>query len=155
MEAYYNAMAQQDAGLATQAQQQGRDATAFGAGLFGTGTSIMNGAYAPMQTALGLGSTIESLGQAPLDLGAQLGGRSAQAGSQVGQFLMSGGNNAALTMQKANSFNPYGSALMGAANNTGFTNAAAGLFSGGGAPSQGFTPSLGAYGSGDAAAWWQ
>ena len=39
MEAYYNAMAQQDAQLAAQAQQAGQQNVAFGAGLFGTGSN--------------------------------------------------------------------------------------------------------------------
>lgn len=113
MEAYYNAIAQQDAGLATQAQQQGRDATAFGAGLFSTGTDIMNNGYKPFQTALGNAGTIEGMGQDTLNMGAQLGGRTAQAGSQAGQFLFAGGTGAARTQQAAASQNPWASAITG------------------------------------------
>ena len=102
MEAYYNAMAQQDAQLAAQAQQAGQQNVAFGAGLFGTGANLLSqyqtgqvGALAPFQGYLGATQGIEQLGQAPLDLGAQLGGRSAQYGANAGQSLLTGGLAAA------------------------------------------------------------
>jgi hypothetical protein len=102
MEAYYNALAQQDAQLATQAQQAGQQNLAFGAGLFGTGANLLSqyqtgqvGALAPFQGYLGATQGIEQLGQAPLDIGAQLGGRSAQAGANVGRSLLEGGMAAA------------------------------------------------------------
>jgi hypothetical protein len=41
MEAYYNAIAQQDAQLAAQAQQAGQQNVAFGTGLFGTGANLL------------------------------------------------------------------------------------------------------------------
>jgi len=124
MEAYYNALAQQDAALATQAQQAGQQQVAFGAGLFGTGSELLGkyqagqvGALSPFQTSLGLGQTIEELGQAPLTLGANLGGRSAQAGANVGQALLTGGLNAARTAQAGNAFNPFANVLQGAGAN--------------------------------------
>jgi hypothetical protein len=43
LEAYYNALAQQDAGLAAQAQQAGQQQTAFGAGLLGQGQALGQG----------------------------------------------------------------------------------------------------------------
>jgi hypothetical protein len=102
MEAYYNAMAQQDALLATQAQQAGQQNLAFGAGLFGTGANLLSqyqtgqvGALAPFQGYLGATQGIEQLGQTPLDIGAQLGGRSATAGANVGRSLLEGGMAAA------------------------------------------------------------
>jgi len=102
MEAYYNAMAQQDAQLAAQAQQAGQQNLAFGAGLFGTGGNLLNqyqtgqvGALAPFQGYLGATQGIEQLGQTPLDIGAQLGGRSATAGANVGRSLLEGGMAAA------------------------------------------------------------
>lgn len=120
-QAYYNALAQQDLNLAAQAQEQGRAQTTFGAGLFGLGSQAANAGYAPLQTQLGLAQTIEQLGQSPLDIGAQLGGRSATAGANVGQSLLQGGTNAAKTMQAANQYSPLGSSLMGLANNQQFT----------------------------------
>ena len=113
MEAYYNALAQQDAQLAAQAQQAGQQNVAFGAGLFGTGSQLLNqyqtgqvGALNPFTTYLGAGSTIESLGQQPLDIGAQLGGRAATAGGNVGQALLTGGMSAAAARQAGQGFSP-------------------------------------------------
>ena len=98
MEAYYNAIAQQDAQLAAQAQQAGQQNVAFGAGLFGTGANMLGqyqagqvGALNPFTTYLGAGQTIEELGQAPLKLGAGLGGQAAAYGGNVGQALLTGG----------------------------------------------------------------
>ena len=124
MEAYYNALAQQDAQLAAQAQQAGQQNVAFGTGLLGQGAGLLGqyqagqvGALSPFSAYLGAGSTIESLGQQPLDIGAQLGGRAATAGGNVGQALLTGGINAARTIQGANSGSAIGSALTGLSNN--------------------------------------
>jgi len=102
MEAYYNAMAQQDAQLAAQAQQAGQQNVAFGAGLFGTGSNLLSqyqtgqvGALAPFQGYLGATQGIEQLGQQPLTLGAGLGGQSAAYGAQAGRSLLEGGMAAA------------------------------------------------------------
>jgi hypothetical protein len=118
MEAYYNALAQQDLQLASQAQQAGQQQTAFGAGLFGQGANLMNqyqtgqvGALSPFQTSLGLGGTIESMGQQGLEIGSALGGRSATAGANVGKYLLEGGMGAAKTMQSANALSPFASGL--------------------------------------------
>jgi hypothetical protein len=108
MEAYYNALAQQDLALASQAQQAGQQNVAFGTGLLGSGAQLMGqyqagqvGALSPFTSYLGAGSTIESLGQQPLEMGSALGGRAASAGGNVGQFLLSGGQGAARTLQGA------------------------------------------------------
>jgi len=123
MEAYYNALAQQDMQLASQAQQAGQQNVAFGTGLLGSGAQLMGqyqagqvGALSPFSTYLGAGSTIESLGQQPLDIGAQLGGRAATAGASVGQSLLTGGMSAARAMQSGTG-SGIGSALMGLGNN--------------------------------------
>lgn len=104
LQAYYNALAQQDLQLAASAEQAAQQRTQFGSGLFGTGASLLaqipgltTAGYSPLQTQLGLAGTIENLGMQPLDLGAQLGGRSAQAGAAAGQLLSQGSSNAALT----------------------------------------------------------
>lgn len=117
-EAYYNALAQQDAALAAQAQQAGQQQLAFGTGLFGQGANLLGqyqagqvGALSPFSTYLGGTSTLENLGQQPLDIGAQLGGRSANA--MGAQALLTGGLGAARSMQEANAYNPYGAALQG------------------------------------------
>jgi hypothetical protein len=108
MEAYYNALAQQDLQLASQAQQAGQQNVAFGTGLLGQGAGLLGqyqagqvGALSPFSAYLGAGSTIEQLGQQPLDIGAQLGGRAATAGANVGQSLLQGGIGAARTIQGA------------------------------------------------------
>jgi hypothetical protein len=123
MEAYYNALAQQDAALAAQATQAGQQQVQFGAGLIGSGANLLGsytqgltGAYSPFSTGIGVGSSLESLGQAPLDIGAQLGGRSAQAGANVGQSLLQGGILGARTTQAASGVSPFGTALTGLAN---------------------------------------
>jgi hypothetical protein len=123
MEAYYNALAQQDLALASQAQQAGQQNVAFGTGLLGSGAQLMGqyqagqvGALSPFTSYLGAGSSIEELGQQPLTLGSALGGRSATAGGNVGQFLLSGGQGAARAIQ-AGAGSGVGSALIGLGNN--------------------------------------
>jgi hypothetical protein len=121
LEAYYNAMAQQDAQLAAQAQAAGQQQIAFGAGLFGSGSQLLGqyqagqvGALSPFQTSLGLSGTIEQMGQQGLEIGSGLGGRSATAGANVGQSLLAGGMGAARTAQAGNAFNPFANVLQGA-----------------------------------------
>lgn len=111
MEAYYNALAQQDAQLAAQAQQAGQQQTAFGAGLFGTGAGLLGqyagglaGAYSPFTAGLGTAQSIEQLGQAPLDIGTAIGGRVA---SPTGaEALLRGGLTAAQTGLTTAGLNP-------------------------------------------------
>ena len=102
LEAYYNAIAQQDAQLAAQAQQAGQQNLAFGAGLFGTGANLLSqyqtgqvGALAPFQGYLSASQGIEQMGQQPLTLGAGLGGQAAAYGAQAGRSLLEGGMAAA------------------------------------------------------------
>jgi hypothetical protein len=141
MEAYYNAIAQQDAELAARAQEQGQRQLAFGTTLFGTGADLLGGyqrglvsSLAPLQGYLGAAGDIESLGQQALDIGAQLGGR--QASPAGAQALLQGGMGAAQTMQAANMLNPTASFLQGLGSNQQLTSAlgnyASNLFSGGG-----------------------
>ena len=121
MEAYYNALAQQDAALASQAQQAGQQQLAFGTGLFGQGAGLLGqyqagqvNALNPYTSYLGGMSALESLGQQPLEIGASLGGRNVN--TTGAQALFSGGMGAAQTMQQANAYSPFGTALMGGAN---------------------------------------
>ena len=116
-QALLNAQALQDLELATRAQEQGRAATTFGAGLFGTGLDLASGGYNPLKTQFGLAQSLEAAGQSPLDIGAQLGGRSATAGANVGQSLLQGGLAAAKTAQAGNAYSPWGAAISGAASN--------------------------------------
>jgi hypothetical protein len=80
MQAYYNALANQDLQLASQATQAGQQRATFGAGLYGTGAGLLGsqvqgqaGAYAPLQNQLGLATTVEGMAQMPLNLGLQIG----------------------------------------------------------------------------------
>ena len=116
LEAYYNAIAQQDAALAAQAQQAGQQQLAFGTGLFGTGAQMFDlygrgqvGALAPYQAYLGGATGLESLGQQPLELGSALGGRIANpTGANA---LLQGGMAAAQSQGAASAYNPFASAL--------------------------------------------
>ena len=137
-QALLNAQMMQDLELATRAQEQGRAQTQFGAGLFGTGIDIASGGYNPLKTQFGLAQGLEAAGQSPLDIGAQLGGRSAAAGANVGQTLLQGGMGAARTMQQANAYSPVGSALTGLAGNQQFTQGLSNWMGGGDA--RGYMP---------------
>jgi hypothetical protein len=117
LQALLNAQAAQDAQLAADAQAQGRAQTTYGAGLFGTGLELGSTAYNPLKTQFGLAQSLESSGQGALDLGAQLGGRAAQAGGNVGNTLMTGATNASNAMAAANSYSPFAAALQGAGSN--------------------------------------
>ena len=118
MEAYYNALAQQDLQLAANAEQEARNRIIFGQNLATGGAGLLGGYYsgqtnalAPFQTSLGLQGSIESLGMTPLQVGAELGGRTATAGATAGRYLLGGGLTAAETMQKANAFSPLATGL--------------------------------------------
>ena len=97
LQAYYNALAQQDLQLAAQGQQAGQQRAQFGAGLFGTGAGLLGtqvqgqaGAYSPLLAQLGLSSQVEQMAQQPYQLGLQLG--SAQMpGQQAGAQTVYGG----------------------------------------------------------------
>ena len=132
MQALANARAMQDLQLSANAQQAGQQQALFGAGLYNQGAGLLSqyqqgqiGALAPFSNTLGVQTGIEQLGQNPLDIGAQIGGRSATAGANVGNYLFSGGTNAARTMQPANAYNPYATGLINASTNPVIGNAAA------------------------------
>lgn len=94
--AYYNSLAQQQNQLAAGAEQAAQQQQTFGQGLLTGGANLQNlgyglqtAAYSPLQTQLGLGQSIESLGSQSLNMGAELGGRSATAGNNVSDALFS------------------------------------------------------------------
>ena len=135
MEAYYNAIAQQDAQLASEAMQAGQAQTAFGAGLFGTGGNLLNQGYqgqaaalSPYQAYLSGATGLETLGQQPLEMGSNLGRNIANP--QGSQALYQGGMGAAQSMGAANAYNPFATALTGFSRSPSLTNAAANWFSG-------------------------
>ena len=92
-----NARRTQDLQLAAGAEQAARDRITYGTGLFGEAGRLQTSALAPFQTQFGVSQLLEQAGQQPLDIGAQLGGRSALAGAQAGQSLLQGGLSAAQT----------------------------------------------------------
>lgn len=103
--AYYNAVANQDLQLAAEADRAAKENISFGAGLFGTGSALagnvpqlLSSYYSPLQTQLGLGGSVEQLGQQSLELGSAIGGRQATAGSAAGNLLSSGMGGASRTL---------------------------------------------------------
>lgn len=135
MEAYYNALAQQDAALAAQAQQAGMEQTRFGAGLFGTGADLLRGAYqgqigalAPFEAYLGQAKGLESLGQQPLALGIDIGSKG-QSGAAA-QAMLSGGMSAARALEAANAYNPFADFLTGFSRSPALSRAVGSIFGG-------------------------
>lgn len=116
MQAYYNALAQQNTGLASQAMQQGQNQVTFGQGL-------LQNAYSPFAQGLTTMGAIEGLGQQPLELSASLAGRSATAGTNAGKYL-----------QQAGQYNPTAQVLNGLGSNQGISAAIGGLFGNSTAP---------------------
>ena len=101
MAAYYNALAQQDAQLAANAQQAGQQQVQFGQGLMsgalglqGAGYNLQNQALAPFTGAFQAATGVEQQAQAPLTLGAGLGSSAAQAAAQGAQYQYAGQNRA-------------------------------------------------------------
>jgi hypothetical protein len=88
---------EQRAADALAAEQQAQQQIGFGTGLLGTAYQLPVQALAPFQSQFGLSQLLEQSAQQPLDIGAQLGGRSATAGANVGQTLLAGGLGAAQT----------------------------------------------------------
>ena len=94
LQAYYNALAQQDAQLAANAMQQGQAQTTYGAGLFSTGANLLGqipsyktAALTPYTQYLAGASTAESLGQNPFDVSTALGAKQSSSGAQVANIL--------------------------------------------------------------------
>jgi hypothetical protein len=87
----------QDLQLAAQAEQEARNRIAYGTGLFGEAGRLQTTALAPFQTQFGVSQLLEQAALQPLDIGAQLGGRTATAGAQAGQSLLQGGLAASQT----------------------------------------------------------
>lgn len=117
-----------------QALEQGR--LGFGAGLFGTAGNLLGQMYggqtaalAPYQAYLGGATSLESLGQQPLDLGINIGakGMSPTAAS----VLYGGGIGAAQSQFAANAYNPFATALSMGARNPQLVSGLSGLFGGG------------------------
>lgn len=133
LEAYYNAIAQQDAQLAAEGMQGGMEQTRFGSGLFATGGNLATQMYGlesaalgPYQAYLSGATNLEALGQQPLELGSTLGGRIANpTGANA---LFQGGMGAAQSNYAANAYNPFAAALTGFSQSPALTNAVSSAF---------------------------
>ena len=119
--AYYNALQQQDLGLAAQATQGGMDYAKFGSGMVGAGGDmlksmygIQSDAYNPYATAIGGASKLEGLGQNAMDMGINIGAKGTAASAQSGMLLGQGMKDAATTMQDVNKISPWGEMLSAA-----------------------------------------
>ena len=144
LEAYYNALAQQDLQLANQAQTAGQEQLKFGAGLFNVGSNLLDqyqlgqvGALRPFEAYMGQEKAIEGLGQQPLDIGINIG---AKGQSNYGaNALLQGGKSAAALRAEADAYNPLATALISGSQNpqlmNAFSNFNFGNLFGGGAPS--------------------
>ena len=132
LQAYFNALAQQDLELAARGQQAGMEQARFGAGLLTGATelgrqipAIQAQSFLPLETQLGLARTVESLGQQPFLLSQDLAAAQAGAGARAGGIYQTGMQSAIANQQRADSYSPLGSFLSGAGSGIG------GLFSGG------------------------
>jgi hypothetical protein len=122
LEAYYNALAQQDARLAAEAQEAGQRQLAFGTNLFGTGAQLYDlygrgqvGALAPYQAYLGGATTLEDLAQQPLNVGINIGAKGMSPAAAQAQ--LTGLTGAARSQYGADAYNPFATVLQGFAQN--------------------------------------
>lgn len=140
LQAYYNALAQQDLALAAGAEQAAQQRATYGAGLFGAGAGLVGtgiqgqaAAYSPFTTQLGLASQIEQMAQQPYQLGLSLGSAQMPGQTAGSQMFQSGMNAAAQTQAQ-------GAAQAAAINSAFLSNllgSAAGGMAGGGAGAAG------------------
>ncbi|MFN5250346.1 MAG: hypothetical protein ACK5DE_04815 [Bacteroidota bacterium] len=105
MAAYYNALAQQDAQLAANAQQAGQQQVQFGQGLMsgalglqGAGYNLQNQALAPFTGAFQAATGVENQAMNPLNIGAGLGSSATAAARQAALLQLEG-------QQQANKIN--------------------------------------------------
>jgi hypothetical protein len=137
LQALYNARAQQELQLASQAQQAGQQNVLFGAGLLGQGATAMGNyyggqqaAYSPYTTALGQVQALEGAAQQPLQMGASLAQQASLAGARAGEIGLRGQQLSSAYNTGANAtFNPFAGVLTAAGNpNSMFGQAFSSLF---------------------------
>lgn len=121
LDAYYNALAQQELAMAAQATQGGMEYAKFGAGMLGAGGQMLGSmygtqqaAYQPYATALGGAAGLEQLGAQPLELGTAIGAKTTAGTAAAGQLLGQGISQAAQTTQETRSQSPWADILAGA-----------------------------------------
>jgi hypothetical protein len=126
LEAYYNALAQQDAQLAAGAQQAGQQNVLFGTGLFGQAGNL------------------ENIAQQPFTLSQGLAEKSSLGGARAGQLGIQGnvyGN--AIGLSSANTTNPFATVLGGLSSPTSLLAQGLGTYFGSTAPTTGGITSQG------------
>lgn len=145
LQAYYNALAQQEAQLAANADVYGRDRTTYGAGLLGTGgdllkqlSSVQTAGYDPLRTQLGLLGATEEMGQQPFRLSQDLANNYATAGARAGQLYLQPQEAAAQAYSKYQGYSPMGTALS-------FAGSSIGGMGGGGGTTGGVQGGLGSW----------
>jgi hypothetical protein len=160
MQALYNARAKQEADLAAKADLYGQQRTEFGAGLYGTGGSLLgqvptltSAGYAPLNTMLSTATTVEGMGQSPFDLSTTLGTGQSTANANAARFGLQGATSAAPYQIANQSYNPLANVLQGTAGATGIGSALTGLFGNSGlnnpfVSSEGYMSNIGATSSG-------
>jgi hypothetical protein len=125
MLAYYNALNQQNLGLAANATKGGMDYANFGAGMVGSGGDMLKGmygtqtaAYNPYATMLGGATYLEGLGQQAMDQGINIGAKGTAANAQSGLLMANGMTNAANTVgaNAQQTGSTWGNLLQGAGN---------------------------------------
>lgn len=116
LQAYYNAIAQQDKDLASQATQKGMDYANFGSAMVGAGGDMLKGmygtqtaSYAPYNAAISGASALEQLGRGAFDLSTTLGGQQSSANVGTGNLAA----QAAAYSNAANSYSPFAGMLSG------------------------------------------
>jgi hypothetical protein len=137
LQAYYNALAQQDLELAAKGQQAGMEQARFGAGLLTSGTelsrqipALYSASFLPIETQLGLARTVESMGQQPFQLSLDLANAQSGAGARAGQLYLQPQAAAAQAYSQYQGYSPLGSFLSGAGS-MGGGGGLSSLFSGG------------------------
>lgn len=116
MAAYYNAVAQQDAQLAANADKYGMERTNYGASLFDQGLKTASGAYAPLTSNLQASQGVNDLGQTAFNLGTALGGKNVNPSGA--SALANAGATQASYLQNVKPYTTnYGSLSQGLFNN--------------------------------------
>lgn len=119
------------------ARQRFAQDLALGTGLFSTGgqflgqiPALQTAYLSPLQSQLGLASTVEGLGQQPFMLSQELARLQSGSNAPAAQMYQTGMNQAAASQYRANAYSPLGSFLSGAGG--GGFGSLSGLFGGGG-----------------------
>lgn len=123
LSAYYNSIANQNLNLAANAEAAAQERQKFGAGLFGTGGTLLaqvpaltSAGYSPLQTQLGLANTVESYGQQPFALSQNLATAESQANQGAAQLYMQPQAAAANAYSQYQGYSPFGTFMQGVGN---------------------------------------